>query len=136
MHVVISSSLYLTPQPLSRTWPSSPPLFFSSLILTVNWWLLRGVKQDLKLVRQDMFEIALNKCTVLLSTAGLEENIPTIEALIWAQGATTAAAAAAALSGWCRKPVDYHPLLVCADTALALGPPMGEEKLPRRFINF
>lgn len=29
-----------------------------------------------------MFEIALNKCTVLLSTTGLEENIPTIEALI------------------------------------------------------
>lgn len=78
-----------------------PPLFFSSLILTVNWWLLRGVKQDLKLVRQDMFEIALNKCTVLLSTAGLEENIPTIEALIWAQGATAAAAAAAALWSRC-----------------------------------
>lgn len=34
-----------------------------------------------------MFEIALNKCTVLLSTTGLEENIPTIEALIWAQRA-------------------------------------------------
>lgn len=34
-----------------------------------------------------MFEIALNKCTVLLSTSGLEENIPTIEALIWAQRA-------------------------------------------------
>lgn len=34
-----------------------------------------------------MFEIALNKCTVLLSATGLEENIPTIEALIWAQRA-------------------------------------------------
>lgn len=76
-----------------------------------------------------MFEIALNKCTVLLSTAGLEENIPTIEALIWAQGATAAAAAAAALGGCCRRPVDQHPLLVDMDTAAALGPQEGKEKV-------
>ena len=59
-----------------------------------------------------MFEIALNKCTVLLSTTGLEGNIPTIEALIWAQRAVPQQPApdsspcSPALS-----PVSQHPLL-------------------------
>lgn len=37
---------------------------------------LKKKKWDLKLVRHDMFEIALNKCSVLLSTAGLGRKYP------------------------------------------------------------
>ena len=62
-----------------------------------------------------MFEIALNKCTVLLSTTGLEENIPTIEALIWAQRAVPQQPRRRAL-----PPVSQHPLLDRAGTAALL----------------
>lgn len=59
-----------------------------------------------------MFEIALNKCTVLLSTTGLEENIPTIEALIWAQRAVPQQPAPIS-SSWllALSTVSQHPLL-------------------------
>lgn len=60
-----------------------------------------------------MFEIALNKSTVLLSTRGLEEHILTIEALILAQGAM-ALQWLPALPALCLAPhsVTQHPLLV------------------------
>lgn len=68
-----------------------------------------------------MFEIALNKCTVLLSTTGLEENIPTIEALIWAQRAVPQQPRQIlppAPPAW--SPVSQHPLLDRAGAARVL----------------
>ena len=59
-----------------------------------------------------MFEIALNKSTVLLSTRGLGEHILTIEALILAQGAI-ALQWLPALPALCLafSSVTQHPLL-------------------------
>lgn len=68
-----------------------------------------------------MFEIALNKCTVLLSTTGLEENIPTIEALIWAQRAVPQQPAPnSSLCSPTLSPVSQHPLLDEGRAATAL----------------
>ncbi|KAK1897507.1 putative UDP-N-acetylglucosamine--peptide N-acetylglucosaminyltransferase SPINDLY [Dissostichus eleginoides] len=64
-----------------------------------------------------MFEIALNKCTVLLSTTGLEGNIPTIEALIWAQRAVPQQPPPNSPSCSGSQAVSQPPLLVQGRTA-------------------
>ena len=63
-----------------------------------------------------MFEIALNKCTVLLSTRGLQEHILTIEALIRAHRAMPQPQPSASCL-LALPTVDQHPLLESLGTA-------------------